>query len=106
MSSKKKIKKILNNLNIEFEKDTALFEASNMGATYHNFDFYIPSYRACIQTTKTDLDRKSLFCVQNNYRLIDASNIKEDMVEKWITDWICYWKGESSQIPLQANYAY
>ena len=105
MSSKKKIKKALTKLNIDFEKDTALFEASNVGATYHDFDFYLPAYRACIQTTKVGLERKSLFCVQNNYRLIDASNIREDVVDRWIEDWVSFWNGSSSQIPLQSNYA-
>lgn len=105
MSSKKRIKKALTRLNVDFEKDTSLFEASNVGATYHDFDFYIPSYRACIQTTKAGLERKSLFCVQNNYKLVDASNIGEDMIEKWVTDWVSYWNGSSSQIPLQSEYA-
>lgn len=105
MSSKKKIKKALTKLNIDFEKDTSLFEASNVGATYHDFDFYIPSYRACIQTTKAGLERKSLFCVQNNYRLIDASNIREDVIDRWIEDWVNFWNGSSSQIPLQSSYA-
>lgn len=105
MSSKKKIKKTLVNLGVDFEKDTALFEESKVGATYHDFDFYLPAYRACIQSTKAGLDRKSLFCVQNNYRLVDASDVKEDMVEKWVSDWVSYWENKSSEIPLKSNYA-
>lgn len=99
--SRKHIENFLKENNIIYEKNHAVFNTSEKGDTVLHFKYYLPEYNALIETPCEDLDIKSLFCVQKQYKLITIDFSDKNKIYKHLSDWIAYWSGASKNIPMK-----